>query len=679
MKDSHERLLSCCSRMTFGTVHLSEGERAFYRGLNNENYSLCESLTRSLQGEALLFLERYSGISTGEEPDFFKNYYAPAWSVVYWLTQSFDGKTLSREDTKCAITAHAMALTLHSLDDHLCDGEVPVTHLTLLLRTQSWMMMTSSLARLASGVTGGDELVRDLIDRYYSGICSSERADSLDAYCDIFRKQISTWLTVPLLVSGKLYLDRESTAAVQEAFESFGIAWRLLDDVQDIGKDMKKCARSAVYACLPEDARSLWDQDPRGGSRRTRDREGTILDCILANGIVDRLREKACIEMESAASSAEALNLGGLAGEFRCLGNPLGIGKSSSTKSSVAEKIPPGVHHKVLGIEVTTRCNSACTHCFVRAGLTEPTTLPVELAKEIVSEGHTLGYRHLHLTGGEPLLWKGLFGLFDYAFDRGYTTVLLNTNGRLLTDRVVQRLAGYDGLSISVSLEGPAPLHDSVRGKGSYRQTVRGIDRALHAGMSVFIYTTARKSLLSDLPDFVLGAYKRFPGIRGLTFIQLIRVKNDVFDLSGELFDPDDFLSLVKMASLLNVFGYKVEILNNPLTAAASQLLGIWGIPRSAPLHRAGDLIVMADRSIAAAHSTQQSLGRYEPGILKSILSSDEYRVTVEPDRETCPACKYSSLCAEKGMLHPSKWYRDMNARKPYCQRVLEKIVQPPR
>ena len=44
-------------------------------------------------------------------------------------------------------------------------------------------------------------------------------------------------------------------------------------------------------------------------------------------------------------------------------------------------------------------------------------SLPVDLVKKIIAEGLQASYRQLHITGGEPLLWEGLFDVLEFAFD----------------------------------------------------------------------------------------------------------------------------------------------------------------------------------------------------------------------------------------------------------------------
>ncbi|MFH0824244.1 MAG: radical SAM protein [Pseudomonadota bacterium] len=324
-----------------------------------------------------------------------------------------------------------------------------------------------------------------------------------------------------------------------------------------------------------------------------------------------------------------------------------------------------------LSVEVTTRCNSSCPHCCVRARGTRGESLSPDLVKTVVLEGYEAGYRNLHITGGEPLMWSGLPEILDYAFAMGYEKAFLNTNGTLLTAEVGGNLAAYDSLAVSVSLQGPKRLHDLMRGTGSYERAVQGIHNALNAGLPVHIFTTVGKTILPDLPRFAEELFTTFPHIRQLNFIQLIRVPGDVFDLSAEVLSPDDFLRLVKMVALLNLYGLKTDILNNPLAVVASRVLNMpWLFP-SRPLYGPGSIMVAADLRITLAHSTTDHLGTYEPGSLQRILMSDEYHRAVSDDLVTCGDCINSHLCRTEGMTRPSDRYRDMRPHIPYCKRVL--------
>ena len=327
-----------------------------------------------------------------------------------------------------------------------------------------------------------------------------------------------------------------------------------------------------------------------------------------------------------------------------------------------------------LGIEVTTECNIACPHCFARLATTESARLPIELVKQIICEAYGIGYRRLHLTGGEPLLWEGLIEILDIAFEMGYKTAFLNTNGSLLTQNIAGSLATYDGLSISVSLEGSESLHNRLRGKGSFNSAVQGIEAALNAGLRVYVFAMATKSLLANLPQFANVIYGKFPTIKKLTLIPLVNVKNNGNLLSQELLCPEEFLELVRTVALLNMGGFVTDVINEPLVNVACKLLEMPWMPNSLPLCRRGSMMILANRNICLSHSTRNSLGEYKPGMILKVLASDDYRRAFTPDKKTCPTCKYARICKENGMIRPFEGHWGLLNDVLYCRKVLSLI-----
>jgi hypothetical protein len=324
MKNTIEQLLSNCSEIDFGTIALSNDQEMFYDHFNRSILLLCESLPDSAQTDALFFFMEYSGLSIGQKLDFFKNYYVPSWSMIYWLGQYLPENQVSeKQDLQNAITAQAMAMILHSLDDHINDQQIPASHLTLLLRSCSWTTMMQALENLIKDLKDGRKIVDDFINNYYSGILESDNNNTLEGYCESFKNQMATWLIVPVLMAKKMTTDNEFTHAIQTAYESFGIAWRLLDDINDVETDLKKGSQSAVYLCLPDDIKKNWGKDSGEKSLHNIDFSEVIYDSILKHNIVYRLLQKICKALESAASLSDRCNMAGLANEYRCLLKPL--------------------------------------------------------------------------------------------------------------------------------------------------------------------------------------------------------------------------------------------------------------------------------------------------------------------------------------------------------------------
>lgn len=309
------------SLIRFGAVPDTAGTTTFRRALNQEILDLIRSLPLSMHTDAIVFFMQHMGASLIPAFDLFCNYYPPAWSILYWIEQREPPVTsLTSEDRRCAKTAHAMALLLHPLDDHLNDGQLPASHLTLLLRSQAWRCMHAALTALAVGVPDGDALVQGFLNDYYASIASPPVIASLEGYSTHFRNQMATGMIVPVLMACKRFADECFTAALKRAYGSFGIAWRLLDDLQDIESDRISGSRSAVYYCLPEGLRSQWALTADDISRQGGDR---IADFIETHDVGDKIRAQVIRELNSAANISEEYGMRGLAAELRALARPL--------------------------------------------------------------------------------------------------------------------------------------------------------------------------------------------------------------------------------------------------------------------------------------------------------------------------------------------------------------------
>ncbi len=316
-------ILERCATIRFGGIEA--GERAgFYRRVNGQVSDLCRSLPKSMQAGGLMFLMEYFRIQVGEPLDFFKHYYAPAWSAIYWMTaaQRSEG-TVSEKNIDDALCAQAMAMCLHSFDDHLVEGGIPVSHLTLLIRSQAWRRMNEAIDNFCADLPGGNDIALGLINDYYTGITEQDTPPTLDAYCELFRKQMATWVVMPVLTARKIGGSEEFIADLRRAYESFGIAWRLLDDIQDLAADVGDGTRSAVYVCLGDKGRALWDSRVQKKGREAAKVSEKICVMIRDESVLETIAGRIVMELDNAAALAERIGLPGLAEEYRVLAVPI--------------------------------------------------------------------------------------------------------------------------------------------------------------------------------------------------------------------------------------------------------------------------------------------------------------------------------------------------------------------
>jgi molybdenum cofactor biosynthesis enzyme MoaA len=102
---------------------------------------------------------------------------------------------------------------------------------------------------------------------------------------------------------------------------------------------------------------------------------------------------------------------------------------------------------------------------------------PAALARVMEELGRWPVKPFLKITGGEPLVETDLtLRTLERASRQGLATKL-STNGVLLSDAAVARRVVRSGLDfLSVSVDGPADVHDRIRGRaGVYEAALRGI------------------------------------------------------------------------------------------------------------------------------------------------------------------------------------------------------------
>lgn len=141
-----------------------------------------------------------------------------------------------------------------------------------------------------------------------------------------------------------------------------------------------------------------------------------------------------------------------------------------------------------LRISVTDRCNLACTYCMPEghvAKLPREDILSFEQIVELTRTAVELGFDKVRLTGGEPLVRKGIVDLVRMlASLGGINDFGMTTNGILLAQYAKPlRDAGLHRLNISCDTLDPQRFSAISRG-GRLEDLLAGIDAAQAAGFS---------------------------------------------------------------------------------------------------------------------------------------------------------------------------------------------------
>jgi cyclic pyranopterin phosphate synthase len=140
-----------------------------------------------------------------------------------------------------------------------------------------------------------------------------------------------------------------------------------------------------------------------------------------------------------------------------------------------------------LRISITDRCNLRCAYCLPYEGtqrLDHADILRYEEILRIVRVGVRLGISKVRITGGEPLVRKGIYDfLSQLSALPGIQDLSLTTNGVLLEENLDRiRSAGVRRINVSLDTLRPERYRD-ITGVDAYARVWSGIRAALAAGL----------------------------------------------------------------------------------------------------------------------------------------------------------------------------------------------------
>ena len=147
---------------------------------------------------------------------------------------------------------------------------------------------------------------------------------------------------------------------------------------------------------------------------------------------------------------------------------------------------PYNRHLNYLRISITDRCNLKCIYCVPRdliPRLSHDEILTYEEILRLVRIGIRLGISKIRVTGGEPLVRKGVYGfLTDLSGLDGLADLSLTTNGvSLKTNLNKIKAAGIKRINISLDTLNRTKF-EHITGFDLFDQVWQGIEMALGMG-----------------------------------------------------------------------------------------------------------------------------------------------------------------------------------------------------
>ncbi|MDP2725954.1 MAG: radical SAM protein [Dehalococcoidia bacterium] len=206
---------------------------------------------------------------------------------------------------------------------------------------------------------------------------------------------------------------------------------------------------------------------------------------------------------------------------------------------------------------VTSRCNSQCVHCFFKSRLNQHQNEMTLAEYEELSR--SLGrLMALRVSGGEPALREDLAEICRIFWRNNNVDELsLATNGQMpeRVSEAVRQILGAcrSDLIVSLSLDGTALVHDTVRGvKGSFDHAVRTYRylaelKKSSARLRLYVVSVVSVDNYDNLPELARFVASEMPEVSGHNF-ELVREKRNWVSSKLPTLDKCEQLSALQSA-----------------------------------------------------------------------------------------------------------------------------------
>ncbi|WQR65391.1 GTP 3',8-cyclase MoaA [Helicobacter pylori] len=192
-----------------------------------------------------------------------------------------------------------------------------------------------------------------------------------------------------------------------------------------------------------------------------------------------------------------------------------------------------------IRVSVAKQCNFRCQYCMPATPLNffdDEELLPLDNVLEFLKIAIDEGVKKIRITGGEPLLRKGLdeFIAKLHAYNKEVALVL-STNGFLLKKMAKDlKNAGLSRVNVSLdSLKSDRVL--KISQKDALKNTLEGIEESLKVGLKLKLNTVVIKSVNDDeILELLEYAKNRHIQIRYIEFMENTHAKSLVKGLKEE-------------------------------------------------------------------------------------------------------------------------------------------------
>jgi AdoMet-dependent heme synthase len=147
---------------------------------------------------------------------------------------------------------------------------------------------------------------------------------------------------------------------------------------------------------------------------------------------------------------------------------------------------------------LTRKCNLSCSHCYIDGvgPHAKDKDFNLETVTRIFEKVKPAGLKKVKISGGEATLHPEFFQILDYLNTLGLEEIVLETNGMIHREHLINRLPAIRNLTVYVSLDHfVAEAHDLFRKRaGAYEKTTGFLQLLGKTNVRSVVTTTAYKN-----------------------------------------------------------------------------------------------------------------------------------------------------------------------------------------
>ncbi|MEJ6766202.1 MAG: GTP 3',8-cyclase MoaA [Methylophilales bacterium] len=201
-----------------------------------------------------------------------------------------------------------------------------------------------------------------------------------------------------------------------------------------------------------------------------------------------------------------------------------------------------------IRVSVTDRCDFRCVYCMSEkmTFLSKSAVLSLEEIERVIKVFSELGIKKVRLTGGEPLVRKGIDKLFQSIGKiKALDEITLTTNGSQLQSKAqMLKDSGVERINISLDSLNPFTFKKLTR-TGDLNKVLDGIHAAIKVGFKkIKLNTVLMKKLneeeLYDLVDYAIKYYL------DISFIEEMPLGETIYDRQSTSVNNNDILLKLK-------------------------------------------------------------------------------------------------------------------------------------